>query len=85
MNKQSPEVQRVGQEDLEKLQDDELRKDLELLARMREQIEQLPEIDAARIVQLHDRIMRGEYQINGKRLAQKLDSFEADFQDPSSN
>ena len=73
------------QVDLEKISDDELRKDLELLARMREQIEQLPDIDAARIVQIHEKILRGEYKVDSKSLAGKLGKFEADFQDPSSS
>ena len=60
-------------------QQDALEKDLELLARLREQIEQLPDIDAAKIVQLHDKILRGEYQINSKSLADKLSDFESDL------
>lgn len=60
-------------------QQDALQKDLELLARLREQIEQLPEIDAAKIVQLHDRILRGEYRIDSKSLADKLSDFESDI------
>lgn len=60
-------------------QQEELEKDLELLARLREQIEQLPDIDAAKIVQLHDRILRGEYQINSGSLADKLSDFESDL------
>lgn len=58
---------------------DALEKDLELLAKLREQIEQLPDIDAAKIVQLHERIMRGEYQVNSKSLADKLSDFESDL------
>ena len=60
-------------------QPDRLEKDLELLARLREQIKQLPDIDAAKIVQLHERIMRGEYQVNSKSLAGKLRDFESDL------
>jgi len=60
-------------------QPDALEKDLELLARLREQIDQLPDIDAAKIVQLHERIMRGEYQVNSKSLAGKLSDFESDL------
>lgn len=62
--------------------DQALQKDLELLARMREQIDHLPDIDAARIVQLHERIRRGEYQVDSDRLAGKLRQFESDFPDP---
>ena len=60
-------------------QQDALEKDLELLARLREQIEQLPDIDAAKIVQLHEQILRGEYRINSKSLADKLSDFESDL------
>ena len=60
-------------------QPDALEKDLELLAKLREQIEQLPDIDTAKIVQLHERIMRGEYQVNSKSLADKLSDFESDI------
>ena len=60
-------------------QQKELEKDLELLARLREQIEQLPDIDTAKIVQLHDKILRGEYQINSESVADKLSDFESDF------
>ncbi|MBT8147395.1 MAG: flagellar biosynthesis anti-sigma factor FlgM [Gammaproteobacteria bacterium] len=60
-------------------QQEELEKDLELLARLREQIEQLPDIDAAKIVQLHDKILSGEYQINSTSLADKLSDFESDL------
>jgi len=61
------------------MQQDELQKDLELLAKLREQIDQLPEIDAARIVQLHERILRGEYRVDSDSLAKKLRKFESDF------
>ncbi|MEZ5491738.1 MAG: flagellar biosynthesis anti-sigma factor FlgM [Gammaproteobacteria bacterium] len=66
------------------LHDEELQKDLELLAKMRERIDQLPDIDTARIVQLHERIIRGEYNIDTKSLAKKLGQFESDLHDPSS-
>lgn len=56
-----------------------LEQDLELLARLRRQIDQVPDIDAARIVELHDRIMRGEYRIDSQKLADNLADFEADL------
>ncbi|MDP6651100.1 MAG: flagellar biosynthesis anti-sigma factor FlgM [Gammaproteobacteria bacterium] len=37
-----------------------------------ELISQLPEIDATRVVRLHDRIMAAEYTVDSERLAQKL-------------
>tara|TARA_B100000315_G_C14491015_1_gene547581 strand:- start:201 stop:533 length:333 start_codon:yes stop_codon:yes gene_type:complete len=37
-----------------------------------ELISQLPEIDATRVVRLHDRIMAAEYAVDSDRLAQKL-------------
>ncbi len=35
-------------------------------------IKQLPDIDAARVVELHNRIMAGEYEIDSERLAGKI-------------
>ncbi len=49
------------------------------LAKLQSRISQLPEIDAARIVELHDRLISGEYKIDSKSLAEKLRKFEADL------
>jgi negative regulator of flagellin synthesis FlgM len=35
-------------------------------------IKQLPDIDTARVVELHNRIMAGEYEIDSERLAGKI-------------
>ena len=43
-------------------------------------IKQLPEIDAARVVDLHNRIIAGEYKIDADRLADKLLNLEASFE-----
>ena len=51
----------------------------EKLAKLQTRISQLPEIDAAKIVDLHDRIISGEYQVDSKSLAKKLRKFEADI------
>ena len=40
-------------------------------------INQLPDIDAARVVELHNRIMAGEYEFNSKSLADKLIGLES--------
>ncbi|MDD9889976.1 MAG: flagellar biosynthesis anti-sigma factor FlgM [Gammaproteobacteria bacterium] len=40
-------------------------------------IKQLPEIDAARVVELHNRILAGEYEIDSEQLAGKLIDLEA--------
>ena len=40
-------------------------------------INQLPDIDAARVVELHNRIMTGEYEFNSKSLADKLIGLES--------
>lgn len=40
-------------------------------------IAQLPEIDAARVVDLHNRIIAGEYKIESDRLAGKLIDLES--------
>jgi len=51
----------------------------EKLAKLQTRISQLPEIDAAKIVDLHDRIISGEYKVDSKSLAEKLRKFEADI------
>ena len=40
-------------------------------------IKQFPEIDAARVVELHTRIVDGDYKIDADRLAAKLLDFES--------
>ena len=44
----------------------------ELLKALEEHIEQLPDMNATRVVQLHQRIQSGDYQIDVDRLAEKL-------------
>ena len=46
------------------------------LAGLQSRISQLPDIDAARIVEIHDRIVSGEYKVDSKSLAEKLRKFE---------
>ena len=40
-------------------------------------INQLPDIDAARVVELHNRIMASEYEFNSQSLAYKLIGLES--------
>ena len=47
------------------------------LASLKESIEQLPAIDATRVVRLHHRIIAGDYEIDSGRLAEKLLSLES--------
>ena len=42
-----------------------------------EVVSQLPDIDSARVVQLHNRIMADEYAINAERIAGKLLALES--------
>ena len=42
-------------------------------------IKQLPNIDAARVVELHNRIIANEYEIDSKRLAGKIIDLESSF------
>lgn len=44
----------------------------DLLANLEQTIAQLPEMDATRLVQLHQRLSAGDYEIDTKRLAEKL-------------
>lgn len=45
-------------------------------------IEQHPEINAAKIIDLHHRISNNEYKINAKKLASKLLAFEKSLDTP---
>lgn len=47
------------------------------LAHLKETIEQLPDIDATRVVRLHHRIVADDYPIDSERLAEKLLSLES--------
>ena len=47
------------------------------LSALESAIRQLPDIDAARVVELHNRIMAGEYQIDAERLAHKILALES--------
>lgn len=42
-------------------------------------LDQMPEIDTAKIVDLHNRIASGEYKIDSKTLAEKLRKFESEL------
>jgi len=42
-------------------------------------IKQLPNIDAARVVELHNRIIANEYKIDSERLAGKIIDLESSF------
>lgn len=46
------------------------------LAELKEKIDQLPDINAARVVKLHDRITAGEYEIDIPALVDKMLNFE---------
>jgi len=45
------------------------------------ELEQLSEVNASRVVKLHDRIAAGEYIIDSRRVAQKMIDFEASLDD----
>lgn len=47
------------------------------LSALESRIKQLPDIDAARVVELHSRIISGEYQIDSDSIAQKMLSLES--------
>ncbi len=52
----------------------------ETLRELKETIDQLPEINATRVVQLHQRIMAGEYVVDLERLTDKLLALEAQIE-----
>ena len=39
---------------------------------LEQRIKQLPDVDTARVVELHNRIMAGDYEVDSERLAGKL-------------
>ena len=47
---------------------------------LEQRIKQLPEVDTARVVELHTRIMAGEYEVDSARLAGKLLDLESGFE-----
>ena len=47
------------------------------LSALESKINFLPEIDAAKVVDIHNRIMAGEYEIDADRLAGKLKDLES--------
>lgn len=47
---------------------------------LEQHIKQLPEVDTARVVELHNRIMAGEYEVDSERLAGKLLDLESGFE-----
>lgn len=49
------------------------------IAKLQRKIAQLPDIDAAKIVDLHDRILRGDYEVDSEVLAENLQKFESDL------
>ena len=49
---------------------------LKLLDRLRNRVEQLPDFDSARIVELYDRVSSGSYEVDNAGLAEKLLRFE---------
>lgn len=55
---------------------DALRKQLEDLE---EQLSQLPEVNASKVVDLHNRIESGSYEIDPDRLAEKLAQLESEI------
>ena len=46
---------------------------------LEQRIKQLPEVDTARVVELHNRIMSGDYEVDSERLAGKILDLESNF------
>lgn len=51
------------------------------MAHLLTELEQLSEVNASRVVKLHDQIAAGEYTIDSRRVAQKMIDFEASLDD----
>ena len=52
------------------------------LQMLKSAIEQLPEINAARVVDLHHRIIASEYKVDARRLAKKMLALEKSLDIP---
>ena len=48
-----------------------------LLSQLCEAVEQLPDLDATRVVQMHQRLLDTEYKVDAERLADRLLGLEA--------
>lgn len=49
----------------------------EQLERLKQHLDELPEVDATRVIQIHNRIQAGDYQVDASRLAEKLSALES--------
>jgi negative regulator of flagellin synthesis FlgM len=60
--------------------------DLQLLAeqveRLKQHLDELPEVDATRVIQIYNRIQAGSYQVDADRLAEKLTAMESALDKP---
>ena len=60
--------------------------DLQLLAeqveRLKQHLDELPEVDATRVIQIYNRIQAGSYQVDADRLAEKLSAMESALDKP---
>lgn len=60
--------------------------DLQLLAtqleRLKQHLEDLPEVDATRVIQIYNRLQAGDYQVDANRLAEKLTALESALDKP---
>ena len=52
-------------------------------AELENRINQLPDIDAAKLVRLHNLILAGDFNVNFERLADKLLAFETKMGQPT--
>lgn len=50
------------------------------MSALESRIKSLPDIDAARVVELHNRIMSGDYQIDSNSIASKILSLESSLE-----
>lgn len=60
--------------------------DLQLLAeqveRLKQHLDELPEVDATRVIQIYNRIQSGSYQVDADCLAEKLSAMESALDKP---
>lgn len=52
----------------------------QLLTRLRELVDQLPDLNASRVVALHEQIARGEYRVDSASVARKLRRLETELE-----
>lgn len=77
-----PGRQKTVSDSNEPLSEADLQLLTEQLERLKQHLDELPEVDATRVIQIHNRLQSGEYKVDANRVAEKLTALESSLQDP---